>query len=121
MAALSEITKAALRPRLMRRAQARWPHLAEVTVRFRGQHAYIGAVLTSEDEPLKLCRLAWQGSPEDWRFAIYEYSGDRYTDCMLPGGGLTGTPKPHSTARAASTSTTPQRISNPRRTNTVQH
>jgi hypothetical protein len=93
MAALSEITKAALRPRLMRRAQARWPHLAEVTVRFRGQHAYIGAVLPSEDEPLKLCRLAWQGSPEDWRFAIYEYSGDRYTDCMLPGGGLTGTPE----------------------------
>jgi hypothetical protein len=63
MAAFSEITKAALRPRLMRRAQARRPQLAEVTVRFRGQHAYIGAVLTSEDEPLKLCRLAWQGPP----------------------------------------------------------
>ncbi|MEO6084263.1 MAG: hypothetical protein ABIQ18_14280 [Umezawaea sp.] len=93
MAALSEITKAALHPRLMRRAQTRWPQLAEITVRFHGRQAYIGAVLTNEDEPLKLCRLTWQGSPENWRFAIYEHSGDRYADCMLPGGGLTGTPE----------------------------
>jgi hypothetical protein len=93
MAALSEIAKAALRPRLMRRAQTRWPQLAEITVRFRGRHAYIGAVLTDPGEPLKLCRLAWEGSTDAWSFAIYEYSGDHYTDSMLPGGGLTGTPE----------------------------
>ncbi len=31
--------------------------------------------------------------PDTWSFAIYEYSGDRYADCMFPGGGLTGTPE----------------------------
>lgn len=93
MAALSEITKAALRPRLLRRAGIRWPQLSDVTVRFRGQYAYIGATITGENEPLKLCRLAWEGSPDAWTFAIYEYSGDRYTDSLLPGGGWTGTPE----------------------------
>jgi hypothetical protein len=34
-----------------------------------------------------------QGSSEDRRFAISERGGDRYADCMLPGGGLTGTPE----------------------------
>jgi hypothetical protein len=52
-----------------------------------------GAVLTDEDEPLKLCRLTWRGSPDTWHFAIYEYSGDRYADSLLPGGGWTGTPE----------------------------
>ena len=93
MAALTEITKAALRPRLIRRAASRWPQLSEITVRFRGQHAYISAALTGQDEPLKLCRLTWQGSPDTWSFAIYEYSGDRYADSILPGGGWTGPPE----------------------------
>jgi hypothetical protein len=93
MAALTELTKAALRPRLMRRAASRWPQLAEVTVRFRGQHAYISATVTGEDEPLKLCRLTWDGSPDAWGFAIYEYSNDRYADSFLPGSGWTGTPE----------------------------
>jgi len=93
MAALTEITKAALRPRLLRRASTRWPQLSDVTVRFRGQYAYIAATVTGDNEPLKLCRLAWEGSPEAWSFAIYEYSDDRYADCLLPGGGWTGTPE----------------------------
>jgi hypothetical protein len=93
MAALNEITKAALQPRLARHAAARWPQLATVTVRFRGQHAYISATVTGDDEPLKLCRLRWEGSPDMWSFAIYEYSGDRYAESFLPGGGWTGTPE----------------------------
>jgi hypothetical protein len=93
MAVLGEVAKAALRPRLLRRAEARWPQLADVTVRFQGQRAYIGAVVTGEDEPLKLCRLTWDGSPDAWEFAIFEYSGNRYADCFLPGGGWTGTPE----------------------------
>jgi hypothetical protein len=93
MAALTEINKAALRPRLLRRAEERWPQLATVTVRFRGQSAYIGAVVIGEDEPLKLCRLTWDGSPDAWTFAIFEYSNDRYAEAFLPGGGWTGTPE----------------------------
>jgi hypothetical protein len=93
MAALTEITKAALRPRLLRRAAARWPQLSTVTVRFRGQSAYIGATVTGNPEPLKLCRLTWDGSPDGWIFAIYEYSNDRYAESILPGGGWTGTPE----------------------------
>ena len=77
MAALNEITKAALRPRLTHRASSRWPQLSEITVAFRGRHAYISAALPDNDEPLKLCRLTWQGSPDAWRFAIYEYSHDQ--------------------------------------------
>jgi len=77
----------------MRQAQTRWPQLSDVTVSFRGQYAYIGATVTGEDKPLKLSRLAWEGSPDAWTFAIYEYSGDRYTDSLLPGGGWTGTPE----------------------------
>jgi hypothetical protein len=34
-----------------------------------------------------------EGSPDAWAFAIYEYSGNRYADCLLPGGGATGTPE----------------------------
>jgi len=93
MAALNEFTKAALGRRLARRAAARWPQLATVDVRFRGQHAYITATVTGHDEPLKLCRLRWEGSPDAWSFAIYEYSGDRYAESILPGGGWTGTPE----------------------------
>jgi hypothetical protein len=93
VSALGEVAKAALRPRLLRRAQARWPQLADVTVRFQGQRAYIGAIVTGQHEPLKLCRLTWAGSPDAWEFAIYEYSGNHYADSFLPAGGWTGTPE----------------------------
>ena len=85
-------TKTSLAQRVNIRARDRWPAIAEVTVRFRGQFAYLDAHLP-DAETLPLCRLRYGGSASSWGFAIYLASRDGYEDSILPSGRTAGSPE----------------------------
>lgn len=89
MATIPESTKISLRQRLAMRAQQRWPQITEVTTRYRGGFAYIGAVL-ADGQVLPLCRLRYGGYANEWGFAIYRASHDDYQDSYLPTGRAVG-------------------------------
>lgn len=82
-------TKTSLTQRLNHHARTRWPDLASVEVRFRGNFAYIDARHT-DGTVLTLCRLRYGGSAHTWGFALYRASHDDYDDTMLPHGMLAG-------------------------------
>lgn len=85
-------TKTSLAQRLASRARERWPALRQVTVRFRGQFAYVDGQL-ADGEVLPLCRLRYGSSAHRWGFALYRASHDDYEDSILPGGQFAGTPE----------------------------
>jgi hypothetical protein len=85
-------TKTSLAQRLSLRARQRWPALASVEVRFRGQFAYLDGHLP-DGEVLPLCRLRYGGSANIWGFAIYRASHDDYQDSILPHGQFAGSPE----------------------------
>lgn len=87
-----ESTKTSLGQRLSARAAERWPALTDVTVRFRGQFAYVTGHLPG-DETVPLCRLRYGGSVNSWGFAIYRASHDDYQNSVLPSGMFAGTPE----------------------------
>ena len=64
-----------LEQRLRARARERWPQIASLQIRHRGNFSYIDATLT-DATALKLCRLRYVGSAHDWQFAIYRASHD---------------------------------------------
>ncbi|MGH2634368.1 MAG: hypothetical protein ACRDG3_13235 [Tepidiformaceae bacterium] len=78
-------TRTSLEQRLSSHARKRWPHLASLDVRFRGQFAYVAARF-ADDDPLPLCRLRYNGSAHDWGFAIYRASHEDSEDNFLPSG-----------------------------------
>ena len=82
-------TQTSLAQRLQQRRRERWPTLTCVSVRVRGNFAYISG--TVDDDELSLCRLRYGGSATRWRFAIYLASRDGYQDSMLPNGYPVGT------------------------------
>jgi hypothetical protein len=85
-------TKASLGQRLDARARTRWPQLARVAIRFRGQFAYITGHLP-DGQTLPLCRLRYGGYASTWGFAIYRASHDDYQDSILPSGQFAGSPE----------------------------
>jgi hypothetical protein len=46
------------------------------SARFKGRFLYLDR--TDRGEPLPICRLTWNGSMQDWGFAIYKYSDEKY-------------------------------------------
>jgi hypothetical protein len=89
--AIPEPARWALERRLGQRRQQRWPELHDLTVRYRGDFAYIAGTTTEGDLPL--CRLRYLRSPDEWGFAAYLASRDGYEDSILPHGSFTGTPE----------------------------
>lgn len=89
---IPESTKISLGQRLRERQQARWPALATVHLRFRGQFAYVDGELPDQQR-LPLCRLRYGGSASRWGFAIYLASRDGYEDSILPTGLHAGSPE----------------------------
>ena len=83
-------TKTNLTARLNSHARTHWPSLANVTVRFRANVAYIDAH-EHDGISMKLCRLRYGGSAHLWGFALYRASHDNYEDSHLPTGTPTGT------------------------------
>lgn len=92
MAKPPESTKSSLQQRLTSRARERWPDLANITVRFRAQFAYVDGHLT-DGQVLPLCRLRYGASASRWGFAIYLASRDSYEDSILPNGQYAGSPE----------------------------
>ncbi len=92
MASPPASTKTSLGQKLRERARQRWPQLAGIGVRFRGQFAYITGKLPDGSE-LPLCRLRYVGYASTWGFAIYRASHDDYQDNYLPSGQPAGTPE----------------------------
>ena len=92
MPRLPESARSSLCQRLNAHALARWPALAEVEVRFRGNFAYIGG-RTVADVTLPLCRLHYEGSASSWGFAVYRAKSEDYESTALPGGSTAGTPE----------------------------
>ena len=92
MASPPASTKTSLGQRLRERARQRWPQLAGIDVRFRGQFAYVTGKLPDGSE-LTLCRLRYGSYASTWGFAIYRASHDDYQDNYLPSGDTTGSPE----------------------------
>ena len=87
---IPDSTKHSLHLRLVQRARACWPDLADVRMRYRAGFAYVDGVLP-DGQVLQLCRLHYLGSATSWGFAIYRASHDDYEDNFLPSGSPTGT------------------------------
>jgi hypothetical protein len=85
-------TRTSLAQRLEQRRRERWPSLTRLSVRVRGNFAYISGTV-ADDEELSLCRLRYGGSATRWGFAIYLASKDGYEDSVLPSGTTAGTPE----------------------------
>jgi hypothetical protein len=75
-------TKTSLEQRLRARARERWPQIASLHIRHRGDFSYVDATLT-DDTTIKLCRLRYAGSAHDWQFAIYRASHDDYDESVF--------------------------------------
>jgi hypothetical protein len=91
-----------LRYRLITHTREHWPQLAGLTIRHRGQFAYIDGELPDGGTP-PLFRLRYGASGNSLGFAVHLASRDAYEDAAL----LCGCPgrhssKEHSIAPAAS-------------------
>ena len=83
-------TKTSLEQRLRARARERWPQIASLHIRHRGNFSYVDAAL-ADGTMLKLCRLRYVGSASQWQFAIYRASHDDYDESVFPTGLPVGT------------------------------
>jgi len=83
-------TKTSLEQRLRARARERWPQIASLQIRHRGNFSYVNATLT-DATTLKLCRLRYVGSAHDWQFAIYRASHNDYDESVFFTGLPIGT------------------------------
>ena len=112
MAAPPASTKTSLQQRLSARARERWPELAGIDVKFRGEFAYVtGRLKDGDTQPLM--RLRYGGSAARWGFAIYLASKDGYQNSAVPTGVFAGAPEDAWTPPAASTWATPPPGSEP--------
>jgi hypothetical protein len=82
--------KTSLEQRLRARARERWPQIASLHLRHRGNFSYVDATLT-DATTFKLCRLRYAGSASQWQFAIYRASHDDYDESIFPTGLPVGT------------------------------
>ncbi len=82
--------KASLEQRLRARARDRWPQIASLHIRHRGNFSCADATLPDRTT-LKLCRLRYVGSASQWQFAIYRASHDDYDESVFPTGLPVGT------------------------------
>ncbi len=81
--AIPDNTRRLLTRRLDTHRHQRWPNLAELSIRFRGDFVY----LTSTDftgDPMPLCRLTYKKNAELWGFAIYLASHDSLRELDPP-------------------------------------
>ena len=87
-------TKSSIWQKLAARQRERWPQLREVSVRYRGNFAYVDGCLPDGDS-MPLCRLRYSGSATFFGFAIALTRGDRdiYEDSLLPNGSFEATPQ----------------------------
>ena len=105
---IPETIRMGLTDRLEKHAALKWARECRgVEVRFRGVYAYVDAYpsrrdympwMTEEEKarldatPVHLCRLEfWR--KDEWGFAFYKYSDEKYEVSFLPSISWTGTPE----------------------------
>lgn len=81
-----------LERRLKDHAERRWPG-CRVTVRCKGQYAYIGIQGPQDSEPAPLCRLRYTGQTDLWEFAYFTWARETYEPSLLVNGEPWGTPE----------------------------
>jgi len=75
--------QSALKERLERRITEEWGHtLVTLKLRFRSYYAYVDVQDPTEEVPTHLCRLGYLGSMDEWQFAFYKYSDEKYEVSM---------------------------------------
>ena len=89
---IPESTKGSLEQKLRARQRERWPQLREIRVRYRGEFAYVDAVMP-DGEVNPLFRLRYGGYASVFGFAIYLWSKEGYEDSILPNGSFEATPQ----------------------------
>jgi hypothetical protein len=82
-----------LRARLETHIANQWPACEAVSVRKRGQFAYISAQGPKDAKPEPLCRLRYLGSMDSWEFAYYSWSRESYEPSFLDSGSPVGAPE----------------------------
>jgi hypothetical protein len=98
-----------LRNRLQRHVRTRWKdHCREVRIRFRGAYAYVEAFplnrqympwITQEQRalidatPTRLCRLGYLGNDDQWQYAFYKYSDEKYALSVVASGSFEAMPE----------------------------
>lgn len=86
--------QAHLQQRLQHHAAKEWSDSCDrIEVRFRGVYAYIDAAPKGEKDATHLCRLEYLGRQNEWGFAFYRYSDQKYERSVLLTGSFTGTPE----------------------------
>src|SRR5215475_8076501 len=113
-------TKTSLEQRLTARARERWPQIASLHIRHRGNFSYIDATLT-DATTLKLCRLRYVGSATTGSSRSTAPATTTTTNRSSPPACPSAPAKTPSTPPAASTSTTPPPGPHPRRTYGQDH
>ena len=88
---IPESTKSSLQYKLVTRHRERWPQLEGITVRYRGNLAYVDGKMADGDV-IPLCRLRYGGDAAYFGFAIYLESKEGYEDSILPTGSFEATP-----------------------------
>ena len=89
---IPDATRRKLEASLEQRRRERWPELASISVRTRGNYAYVAGV-TADGASLPLCRLRYLDTASWWGFSIYLASKDGYEPSLLPRGMPTGSPQ----------------------------
>jgi hypothetical protein len=106
---IPESIREALKRRLLRHVSRRWnDRISKVFIRFHGAYVYIAAQERQKGDssapkiiryaepneiPVELCRLGYLGRSEEWDYAFYKYSDDRYAPSVLASGRFTATPE----------------------------
>jgi hypothetical protein len=115
--ALKPAVKERTEARIRRYAEEHFAGMySRLDIRFRGQFCYIDAYTEPEppppnwpppewgetreqlmerlrSTPTHLCRLRYHGREDEWSFAFYTYSGERYETAMFPSGDFRGRPE----------------------------
>ena len=62
------------------------PSMASYVARYRGNYLYLDRADFAGDSR-QICRLTYTGNVNNWEFAIYKYSSNRYDpdEWMIPG------------------------------------
>ncbi|MBI5059963.1 hypothetical protein HZB60_09335 [candidate division KSB1 bacterium] len=80
---IPEQVQQALKARLEKRISEEWDHtLVKLKLRFRSYYAYVDVQDPTEEVPTHLCRLGYLGNMEEWQFAFYKYSDEKYEISM---------------------------------------
>jgi len=127
MAGIPDSTKISLRQRLVAHARENWPGITQITTRFHGRYAYIGAIIPADDHDhdsggeheVKLFRLGYGGYASMWGISLRRASHDDYEPTRMPDG--TSATTPEDALDLAAGLYLPQTTTETRRTNADDH